>query len=149
MERPSRDQRGGRRPGPGLASKPGDRRSRGVAIPQQRKEPTPIGDRCNPLCPLFRCAKRALIVRRIGNEFVAWCSWTNDRCICHQCQYASCVGNYLLPDGRCAYAIRAQHEKKKELSFEEEIELEAKAETRVKSLLARRGIGKDLESELL
>jgi len=74
-----------------------------------------------------------------------YCTWAGDICIGHTCQYASCSARYLLPDGRCLAAIRSRERKSD--SFEEEIEKEVKS-TKFKSLLSRRGLNKDLESEL-
>jgi hypothetical protein len=108
--------------------------------------PKPLGTQCNPSCPLFRCAKRALMVKLVNGKPVAWCSWVNDVCIIHKCQYASCTARYLLPDGRCLAALKTSD--KGEDEFMRELE---KRETResLKSLLSRRGLRKDLGIEEL
>ncbi|MCC6030660.1 MAG: hypothetical protein LM586_03330 [Desulfurococcales archaeon] len=91
-------------------------------------EPRPNGVYCNPLCPFFRCAKKALNIRnmRIGNELklVAYCSWVNDQCIAGSCQYAYCEKRYLLPGNKCLYGIeknkkKSSHDMFKELEEEE------------------------------
>ncbi len=72
--------------------------------------PMPIGDKCNPLCPFFICTKHAKVVM---NEFyrgkmvkVAYCRLFGGKCIGAACKYASCKLNAMLPDGRCAKAIK-------------------------------------------
>jgi len=83
--------------------------------------PRPLGDKCNPLCPFFRCSKRAL---RIGTEQykgrslrVAMCAWIGDKCIGPSCRFAYCEKRAMLPDGRCALAVKASKQK----DFEEEL----------------------------
>jgi hypothetical protein len=85
--------------------------------------PRPLGDKCNPLCPFFRCAKNAL---RIKTEYfkgrpirVAYCELAGDKCIGAQCRYAQCAKNALLPDGRCSFALGRQRKPVKD--FEEEL----------------------------
>ncbi len=112
----------------------------------RRAEPAPEGDRCSPVCPLFVCSKRALIVKLENGRPIAYCSWAGDRCIGATCQYASCKLHSQLPDGRCAQALRRhQHHAP---SFEEDLESSSRASTSVRSLISRRGLDKDLESEL-
>ena len=76
---------------------------------------------------------------------VAYCSWAGDKCIGATCQYASCKLHSQLPDGRCAQALRRQH---RASSFEEELESATRTSATVRSLISRRGLDKDLESEL-
>ncbi|NAZ26655.1 MAG: hypothetical protein GU348_00690 [Thermogladius sp.] len=80
----------------------------------------PIDDKCNPLCPLFKCARNALFVTTKsyrGRTFkVAMCRLTGGECIGGECQYASCRINSLLPNGKCAKALE---KKVKPLSDEE------------------------------
>lgn len=111
---------------------------------QQEPTPKPLGAHCNPTCPLFRCAKRALIVKLVSGKPVAWCTWVNDACIVNKCQYASCATRYLLPDGRCLATVKSGNRGEDE--FMKELE---KAETKenLKSLLSRRGLRKDLGIE--
>ncbi len=95
---------------------------------RQEPKPKPIGDRCNPLCPFFRCAQKAL---RITTEYyrgrpvkVAMCALVGDRCVGTQCRFAYCERRAMLPDGRCAYAVETKSRLTK--SFEEELQEEAK-----------------------
>ncbi len=95
---------------------PGER-----AGPKREPKPMPIGDRCNPLCPFFRCAKKAL---RINREFyrgrpirMAMCNWIGDKCVGAECRFAFCEKRAMLPDGRCAFAVKG----KKMGEFEEEL----------------------------
>jgi len=86
----------------------------------ERLTPMPIDDKCNPLCPLFKCARNALFVTTKsyrGRTFkVAMCRLTGGECIGGECQYASCRINSLLPNGKCAKALE---KKVKPLSDEE------------------------------
>jgi hypothetical protein len=76
---------------------------------ERRVLPQPIGDKCNPLCPLFVCTRNALFIanKPIKGRIVktAQCRLTGGDCIGGECQYASCKINALLPDGRCAKAL--------------------------------------------
>ena len=101
-----RDRYGGRgyKPHGGGRERTGPRQQR----PPQR--PMPIGDKCNPLCPFFICTKRAKVIM---NEFyrgravkVAYCRLFGGKCIGASCKYAACRINAMLPDGRCAKAIK-------------------------------------------
>lgn len=90
--------------------------------PEKRQpRPRPIGDRCNPLCPFFRCQKRAL--RIVTEQYkgrpikVAMCAWIGDKCIGASCRFAFCEKRAMLPDGRCALAVKAKRGKE----FEEEL----------------------------
>ncbi len=100
--------------------RPGERPGRR----EQRRElrPRPVGDKCSPLCPFFRCNKKALTIK---TEYFkgrpikkAFCSWIGDECIGAQCKYAYCEKNAMLPDGRCAFAVKAKGPQK---DFEEEL----------------------------
>jgi len=87
--------------------------------PQAR--PTPIGDQCNPLCPLFYCTQRALVItnKPYRGKYVkaAFCRLTGSECTGSECKYASCRINALLPDGRCAKAL----EKRQRIRSDEEL----------------------------
>ena len=100
----------------------------------QEPKPRPIGDRCNPLCPFFRCAQKAL---RITTEHyrgrpvkVAMCSLVGDRCVGAQCRFAYCEKRAMLPDGRCAFAVEAKAKAMK--SFEEELKEELMPGVRIR-----------------
>jgi hypothetical protein len=92
------------------------RQPRDVGVPRQelsdrdrRVQPQPIGDKCNPLCPLFVCARNALFIANKpvkGRVMrVAQCRLIGGDCIDGECQYSSCKINSLLPNGRCAKAL--------------------------------------------
>ncbi len=106
--------------------------------------PKPIGDMCSTTCPLFRCEKKALIIKLINGKPIAHCNWVNDTCIGYKCQYASCATRYLLPNGKCLAAIKSTE--KSEDEFLKELEKEDNKKN-LKSLLSRRGIRKDLGIE--
>ncbi len=97
------------------------RHSRSQGPRGKQPRPRPLGDKCNPLCPFFRCSKNAL---RITTEQykgriirVPFCSWIGDKCIGASCRFAYCEKRAMLPDGRCAFAVRQQKTK----DFEEEL----------------------------
>lgn len=106
--------------------------------------PKPVGSMCSPLCPLFRCSKRALFINLINGRSTPYCNWVNDTCIGYKCQYATCVSRYLLPDGKCLTVVR--NVSKNEDEFMKELE-NRKSDASLKSLLSRRGINKDLGIE--
>lgn len=110
----------------------------------QEPVPKPIGTQCSPTCPLFRCAKKALIIKLVDGKPVAWCTWVNDYCIGYKCQYASCSIRYLLPDGRCLAAVKSSE--KSEDEFLKEAQREEGSNS-LKNLLSRRGIRRDLGFE--
>jgi len=116
-------------------------------VPPRRAEPRPEGDRCSPTCPLFVCTKRALMIKLENGKPVAYCLWANDKCIGPTCQYASCKLHSQLPDGRCAQALRKLRAQKGP-TLEEELESLSRTTSSVRSLISRRGLDKDLESEL-
>lgn len=103
--------------------------------------PTPIGDMCSPTCSLFRCGKRALMVKLISGKPSAFCTWVNDSCIGYKCQYASCFQRYLLPNGKCMAVTKG--ETQKEDTFMKELE-RLESDDSLKNLLSRKGLGKDL-----
>lgn len=102
-------------------------------------KPLPLGDKCNMLCPLFRCSKNALVVvNRVVKghvQKVAMCRWIGDSCLGYRCQFAFCERKALLPDGKCAFAVKFKEGDKE---FIKELN-EAEIDNKVKSLLARRG----------
>jgi hypothetical protein len=76
---------------------------------EKRIAPQPIGEKCNPLCPLFMCTRNALFVanKPIKGRVikVAQCRLIGGDCIGGECQYASCRLNSLLPNNKCAKAL--------------------------------------------
>ncbi|MCD6324411.1 MAG: hypothetical protein J7L55_04820 [Desulfurococcales archaeon] len=116
------------------------RQERRASWKELKQKPMPIGDKCNPLCPYFRCSKKALVfVNRVVKghvQKVAMCRWIGDECLGPKCQYAYCELGALLPDGRCAYAVKF---KKSGDEFFKELEEEGKEfDSKVKDLLSRR-----------
>ncbi len=114
---------GGRGRGRGGPRRGGPRRDR------RDQTPKPIGDKCNPACPFFRCSQNALMYTKkyIKGRMmtVVMCRLVGDKCIGYNCQYAYCERRYLLPDGRCAWALR-KSEKEEEEDFLKDIEEEEK-----------------------
>lgn len=92
---------------------------------RREPKPMPLGDKCNPLCPFFKCGKKALRISRDhyrGRTFkTAMCAWIGDKCIGATCRFAYCEKRAILPDGRCAFAVRSRQE----TDFEEELRREA------------------------
>lgn len=111
-------------------------------------KPTPIGKKCNPLCPFFRCANRALTIMTKYESGklvrIAFCRWIGDNCIGYQCQYAYCDRKSLLPDGTCAFAVKEEQEKKKMKDYLEEL-AEERVDEKARSILVRRLGRRDLE----
>lgn len=111
---------------------------------EREERPRPIGDRCNAACPLFRCGKRALMVRLVDGKPSPWCTWVNDTCIGYRCQYASCHWKRLLPEGRCLAASEVKEQRREGDEFLRELEKVNVEDSTIKSLLHRRGLRKDL-----
>ncbi|WP_048050244.1 hypothetical protein [Saccharolobus islandicus] len=86
------------------------------------QKPMPLGDKCNYLCPYFRCNKRALLIQvkyTKGNPYkVGYCRWVGDVCITGECQYAYCEKRALLPGNKCAFAINKKNERDNEIEKE-------------------------------
>lgn len=78
-------------------------------VEDKRVAPQPLGDQCNPLCPLFLCGRNAFFVTnklfkgRVTR--VAQCRLTGSDCIGGECQYSSCKVNSLLPNNKCSKAL--------------------------------------------
>ncbi len=89
--------------------------------------PKPIGDKCNPACPFFRCSQNALMFTKkyVKGRVITtvMCRLVGDKCIGYNCQYAYCQKRYLLPDGRCSWALRKEE---KEEDFLSDLEREEK-----------------------
>ena len=100
-----------------------DRDGRGGGGRRRDLTPKPVGDKCNPACPLFRCSQNALMYTKkyIKGRMmtVVMCRLVGDRCIGYNCQYAYCEKKYLLPDGRCAWALKKNEKEEKEDFIEE------------------------------
>lgn len=93
-------------------------------------KPMPIGDKCNYLCPYFRCNKRALLIQvkySKGNPYkVGYCRWVGDVCISGECQYAYCEKRALLPGNKCAFAINKKSEKEDQIEEKEDYDEKTK-----------------------
>jgi len=128
-----------------------DRRGRRGPIrdlrPTQEEKPTPINGMCAASCPLFECAKRALVVKLVEGKSTPWCTWVDGPCIGYKCQYASCRLRYLLPDGRCLAPLKERSESKAD-EFEAELSKQASQSQSLKNLMLKRGLKKDLMEEL-
>ncbi len=109
---------------------------------ETRAEPRPAKDgKCSPLCPLFWCGRRAYrirIDRNSGRKYV-FCEWIGDECIGASCQYASCKGNYLLPDGSCGWFKQRERKEKEDMFKEIERDM---IDEKARNFLAKR-VGKE------
>ncbi|MCE4613961.1 MAG: hypothetical protein F7B60_00295 [Desulfurococcales archaeon] len=137
-----RDRRGSGKPRYG--KKPPSRGGREEYSKPRKPMPKPNGDMCSPLCPYFRCSKKALLITtehyRGQPIKEAYCRWIGDKCIGAQCQYAYCALQKMLPDGRCGWALERKQRSHKE--FDEELEGE-EFSFRSKSLLSKLGFKED------
>lgn len=117
-----------------------------VSLREGEIEPRPNGVYCNPLCPYFRCGKKALSYRnvRINGEtrLIAYCNWVGDQCIAGSCQFAYCEKRYLLPGNKCLYAI--EREKKKGADIFKELDQEESVAKRLQEHL-KKHYGKKLD----
>jgi len=106
-------------------------------IEKQKIEPKPINGKCNPLCPLFWCGKRAYQPRRdrVTGRLFVFCTWIGDECIGASCQYAGCRMNYLMPDGSCGWVKQKSMETKRKEIFDE---FEEDIDKKTKDLLSKR-----------
>jgi len=111
---------------------------------REELKPLPLGDKCNTLCPFFKCSKNSLvIVNKVVKghvQKVAMCRWIGDTCLGYKCQFAYCERKALLPDGKCAFAVKFRED---EREFIKELD-EAKIDEKLKNLLARKSGRKDL-----
>lgn len=129
-----RDQR--RRYGRGFGGR--ERYTRRAPSGYDQRRPMPINGMCNPLCPFFRCSKNAkILVKKVVRGHTineVRCRWIGDKCIGWRCQFGYCERHALLPDGRCAFAVKFRESTD---DFFKEIESED-VEERVESKLTRR-----------
>ncbi|MBW9141480.1 MAG: hypothetical protein TQ35_0001460 [Candidatus Aramenus sulfurataquae] len=113
---------------------------------EDEPKPLPLGDKCNYLCPYFRCNKRALMIQTKyvkGNPYKAgYCRWVGDTCITGDCQYAYCEKRALLPGNKCAFAVNKRD------GSRDDIERELREEdydNKVKELLSKKLGKKDVD----
>ncbi|RLE53421.1 MAG: hypothetical protein DRJ33_01065 [Candidatus Methanomethylicota archaeon] len=72
----------------------------------------PERKKCRPTCPYFRCAQKALFIKRPRDANprqsagIAWCNWVGDVCVGASCSYAFCEKRALLPNGMCGLEER-------------------------------------------
>ncbi len=106
---------------------------------QEEPKPMPLGDKCNYLCPYFRCNKRALSIQikyvKGTPQKIGFCRWVGDTCIAGECQYAYCEKRALLPGNKCAFAI---NKKETVEEIEQELEREDDIENKIKDVVARK-----------
>ena len=104
-------------------------------------KPLPLGDKCNPLCPFFKCSKKALKIdkRYVKGmlQKVGFCMWVGDNCIAGDCQFAFCEKRALLPGNKCAFAVKS---KSASDDFEKELEREEQEMDSIRSRASRRGL---------
>jgi hypothetical protein len=110
-------------------------------------KPLPLGNKCNYLCPYFRCNKRALMIQTKymkGNpQKVGFCRWVGDTCITGECQYAYCEKRALLPGNKCAFAINRNNgseDVEKELRQEDLYE-----DDKIKEIISKKFGKRDLD----
>ncbi|BCU70719.1 hypothetical protein KN1_20160 [Stygiolobus caldivivus] len=109
-------------------------------------KPMPLGEKCNYLCPFFRCNKKALNIQKKyikgTPQKVGYCMWVGDVCITGECQYAYCEKRALLPGNKCAFAVNKKNggteDMEKELKHDE-------YDNKVKELLSKKYGRRDLD----
>jgi len=110
-------------------------------------KPLPLGEKCNYLCPYFRCNKRALMIQTKyakGSPYkVGFCRWVGDTCITGDCQYAYCEKRALLPGNKCAFAVNKKDGNKDDI--EKELKEEDDYENKVKELISKKLGKKDID----
>ncbi len=108
---------------------------------ESEPKPLPLGDKCNPLCPYFRCSKKALkIEKRYVKgmlQKVGFCMWVGDNCIAGECQFAFCEKRALLPGNKCSFAVKSKGGGDE---FEKELEKEEKEMENLTSRASRKGL---------
>lgn len=109
-------------------------------------KPMPLGDKCNYLCPFFRCNKKALSIQKKyikgTPQKIGYCMWVGDVCITGECQYAYCEKRALLPGNKCAFAVNKKN------GDTEDMEKELKRDeydNKVKELLSKKYGRRDLD----
>ncbi|MCY0874267.1 hypothetical protein D1867_04870 [Acidianus infernus] len=115
-------------------------------ISQNEPKPLPLGEKCNYLCPYFRCNKRALMIQTKyvkGSPYkVGFCRWVGDTCITGECQYAYCEKRALLPGNRCAFAVNKRTDGD---DMEKELKESDEYEDKVKDIISKKLGKKDLD----
>lgn len=101
-------------------------------------KPMPLGEKCNYLCPFFRCNKKALNIQKKyikgTPQKIGYCMWVGDICISGECQYAYCEKRALLPGNKCAFAIKRVETE----DMEKELKREEEYDSKMKDILAKR-----------
>ncbi|WP_236751308.1 hypothetical protein [Acidianus sp. HS-5] len=115
-------------------------------ISQNEPKPLPLGEKCNYLCPYFRCNKRALMIQTKyakGSPYkVGFCRWVGDTCITGECQYAYCEKRALLPGNKCAFAVNKKNDGN---DMEKELKQSDEYEDKVKDIISKKLGKKDLD----
>ncbi|BAB65338.1 hypothetical protein STK_03590 [Sulfurisphaera tokodaii str. 7] len=99
----------------------------------------PLGEKCNYLCPYFRCNKKALNIQKKyvkgTPQKIGYCMWVGDICITGDCQYAYCEKRALLPGNKCAFAIKRNENGE---DMERELKKEEEYDSKMKDILSKR-----------
>lgn len=113
---------------------------------EEEPKPLPLGEKCNYLCPYFRCNKKALSIQvkyiKGTPQKTGLCRWVGDICITGDCQYAYCEKRALLPGNKCAFAVSKKTE---EQELELELQKEDKEEAKLREIAAKKLRRKDLD----
>jgi len=97
--------------------------------------------KCTPLCPYFRCQRRATEYRRNPRtgRTIVWCTFADDICQGYRCMFAQCAVHALNPStGECTITLRSR-KRKKDITIEEEAEILDKEYLRIRDKLKRLG----------
>ncbi|AWR97145.1 hypothetical protein DFR86_05940 [Acidianus sulfidivorans JP7] len=115
-------------------------------ITENEPKPLPLGDKCNYLCPYFKCNKRALMIQTKyskGSPYrIGFCRWVGDTCITGECQYAYCEKRALLPGNKCAFATAKKDDN---FDMDKEFKENDDYDGKVKDLLAKKLGKKDID----
>lgn len=115
-----------------------------ISFREDEPKPLPLGDKCNYLCPYFRCNKKALSIQvkyvKGTPQKLGLCRWVGDTCITGDCQYAYCEKRALLPGNKCAFAVskKVEEEEAIEREFKKVEEEEAKLREMISKKLGRK-----------
>jgi len=113
----------------------------------QEPKPTPLGEKCNYLCPFFRCNKKALSIQKKyikgTPQKIGYCMWVGDVCITGECQYAYCEKRALLPGNKCAFAVSKKNGENEDM--EKELRKNNDYDSKVKELLSKKLGRKDVD----
>jgi hypothetical protein len=113
----------------------------------QEPKPMPLGDKCNYLCPFFRCNKKALNIQKKyikgTPQKIGYCMWVGDVCIAGECQYSYCEKRALLPGNKCAFAVNKMQGNGDDM--EKELKKEEEYDSKFKDIITKKFGRKDLD----